>query len=1216
MSKETLAHGPAGPTQSRREIPFNYTSADDHQGISLLLGEDLVATLEELRSRRVTGRSARLLMRFFGEILIHRRNPYLFEELVQSGARRRRLFTHTLNDLAIIEAHAAGETRVLGVVADCRRLLEAFRIEVEGAPELRRRLTRDLGAIVGAANVLFDPFARVAHATDATDWRLHLPLAVVTPVREDQAAPLLAAIARLGLRAIPRGAGTGLTGGAVPLRPDCVVINTERLNRVLGLREQVFQGEDGTPLTAQVLAVEAGVITEKAMEYAAERGLVFATDPTSAWASSIGGNISENAGGKMAVRWGTCIDNLVSWRMAMPGGRTWTVRRTDHHLRKILHADTVTFEVAGEDGEVVKRIALKGSEIRREGLWKDITNKTLGGLPGVQKEGTDGVITSAEFVLYPKFESTRTLCLEFFGPDFDEASRVILAIARAFPFPDRGAETLLALEHFDDEYVRAIGYKVKAARTETPKAVLIIDVAGHSLEETATGADRIRTLLDPFPNTEVFEARDKAEATLFWADRKKLGAIARRTNAFKLNEDIVIPLDTLAEFARFIDGMNVEEERHSQGLFLEGAEAVFRKAREGEEGEQLAHRVPAAIQACQDARGDLGRAEPGALRSLAFLESVRQHLHSLAQGYPALLAELARVHQEVRERRIVLATHMHAGDGNVHVNVPVLSNDRAMFRRADGVIDTVMAKVTALGGVVSGEHGIGITKLKYMDAAVIGELSAYRREVDPGGLMNPGKLEDYGALKHLFTPSFNLLGLEARILQHGQLAELANQIAHCVRCAKCKPDCCVFHPGRGMFYHPRNKNLAIGSLIEALLYDAQRDRSTHFELLQWLEDVADHCTICHKCLKPCPVDIDTGKVSILERGILAGSGFKKTPLATRLTLRYLDSRSVPFNRLFRFAVVKAGGLAQRTLQRLAAPLQPKDGPSPLYPLRLLSSAVPPAAPGTLRDDLPFCEPDQTLVFEPGGPALSTVFYFPGCGSERLHSQVAKAAIHLLLETGTRVVLPPPFLCCGFPAHVNAKTDGHDRMVLRNSINFSQIRGMLAHLDIDACVVSCGTCMEGLEAMDVRKLFGGRVLDVAAYVAQRGLRVDNRAHHLYHTPCHDSLGGKAPAVLKELGAIGRLETVPHCCSEAGTLALSRPDITDAMLHRKREALRETLDGPATILTNCPSCLQGLGRNAAMGLTTRHIAVLLAESHSGPAWQDRFRAQASQAVAFTF
>ena len=172
---------------------------------------------------------------------------------------------------------------------------------------------------------------------------------------------------------------------------------------------------------------------------------------------------------------------------------------------------------------------------------------------------------------------------------------------------------------------------------------------------------------------------------------------------------------------------------------------------------------------------------------------------------------------------------MHAGDGNVHVNIPVLSNDRQMLRRADAVVDTVMDRVGELGGVVSGEHGIGVTKLKYWDPERRKELEAYRREVDPGGLMNPGKLSDLAALEQIYTPSFNLLELEARILQHGQLEELARRIATCVRCGKCKPDCCVFYPARGMFFHPRNKNLAIGALIEALLYDAQRQRSGSFE---------------------------------------------------------------------------------------------------------------------------------------------------------------------------------------------------------------------------------------------------------------------------------------------------------------------------------------------------------------------------------------------------
>jgi FAD/FMN-containing dehydrogenase/Fe-S oxidoreductase len=1160
-------------------------------------------------------------MRLFGEVLIHRRNPYLFQELVDSAPRRKRFFENASKDLETIAGKAEGDPRVLRVLTECRALIGSFHSDVSQTPELRHRIKRELGAVIGTHNVLFDPFSLVSHATDATDWRLHLPLAVVTPDDEQQVAPLLVAIARLGLKVVPRGAGTGLTGGAVPLRSGCVVVNTEKLNhiRAIGLRE--FQLEDGRTAEAHVMECEAGVITEKAMEHASEHGMVFATDPTSAWACTLGGNIAENAGGKLAVRWGTCIDNLIEWRMAMPFGQRWTVRRTNHQLRKILPQDTVTFDVLNEHEEVLKHIELRGTEIRKNGLWKDITNKALGGVPGLQKEGTDGVITSATFILYPEYEAKKTLCLEFFGPDFDEASRVILELSRIFPFPTEDTEALLALEHFDDEYIRAIDYKVKAPRAETPKAALLIDIAGHTAEQAERGVERIRTLLERHPNTLIFVANDAAEAKRFWADRKKLGAIARRTNAFKMNEDIVIPLDTLAEFARFVDATNVEEERYAQLRFAERAEEVFTGAQSREDSVQIASKTPAALELCARFRDELEAIGTGILRGLAHLQEFRAGLNTLVRGFPEVLAALDRAYQQVRDRRIVLATHMHAGDGNVHVNVPVLSNDRPMLERTDHVIDSVMEKVISLGGVVSGEHGIGLTKLKYLEPERIAELSAYRREVDPDGLMNPGKLEDFEALRHIFTPSFNLLELEARILQHGQLEELSRKIAHCVRCGKCKVDCCVYYPARGMFYHPRNKNLAIGSLIEALLYDAQRERSTHFELLQWLEEVADHCTICHKCLAPCPVDIDTGAVSILERQILTEWGYKHTPLATQLTLQYLDSRSPILNNLFRTAVVQGGGAAQRIVSKLVAPLQSEDGAGTFYPLRLLRSSVAPVPSEILRDVLPECEADQALVFEPENNGSSdeskTVFYFPGCGSERLFSDISMAAIHLLLKVGTRVVLPPPFLCCGFPAHVNAKASLHSRTVLRDTILFSQIRGMFAYLDFDACVISCGTCREGLMHMDTTKLFG-RVVDVSGYLLERGLHVEQGGKFLYHAPCHDSLDGKAGKVLEQLGGFGSVETVPHCCSEAGTLSLSRPDITDSMLHRKREALVDAIGvgEKATVLTNCPSCVQGLGRSRDVGVKPRHIAVALAEKLSGAEWKEEFLRQAAGASAVTF
>src|SRR5574337_631995 len=218
----------------------------------------------------------------------------------------------------------------------------------------------------------------------------------------------------------------------------------------------------------------------------------------------------------------------------MPSGSVWTVRRANHQLRKILPEDLVRFEVSDEAGALLRAVELRGTDIRRKGLWKDITNKALSGLPGVQKEGTDGVITSAEFILYRAYPHSCTLCLEFFGPSFDEASEVIQQIARAMP--NRGEEALSALEHFDDEYVRAIAYRTKAPRPETPKAVIVVDVVGHSLQQVERGLATIRGLLDGHRNTHLAVARDPAEARRFWADRKKLGAIARRTNAFKLKD--------------------------------------------------------------------------------------------------------------------------------------------------------------------------------------------------------------------------------------------------------------------------------------------------------------------------------------------------------------------------------------------------------------------------------------------------------------------------------------------------------------------------------------------------------------------------------------------------------------------------------------------------------------------------------------------------------
>jgi FAD/FMN-containing dehydrogenase/Fe-S oxidoreductase len=1190
-------------TATRREIPYNYTSADDEQVVRWLFGPALWRALERLRSQRVTGRSAKLLMRFIGDLFVLKRNPFLYAELSSSAARRRGFLRAAAADLDIVRRNSAGNRRVLVIIRRCQESLKALERELTAAPARQARIRRALGAVVGEGNVHFDPFTLVSHATDATDWRLHLPLAVASPSRESEVAPLLKAIADLDLHAIPRGAGTGLTGGAVPLREGCVMVNTERLDRIRGLEEVELPDGSGRKRPVAVLEAEAGVVTEDAIRAAESRGLVFATDPTSAWACTVGGNLAENAGGKTAVLWGTAIDNVLSWRLATPKGGDLLVERVGHPLRKILPDDEVTFLVKdAATGGLLRTVELQGAEIRKRGLWKDITNKALGGLPGLQKEGTDGVITSARFVLHPAYPHKATACLEFYGEDMDEASRVIWDLSRVFV--DRGEEALMALEHFDEEYVRAIDYKRKAARPGRPKAVLLIDMVAHNPAQLARGRRRLETLLKPHRNTHVFFAKDAKEAADFWKDRKKLGAIAKRTNAFKLNEDTVLPLSALADFARHVDAVNVEEERHNQLRFVAAVQDHLSKASFGEDAAWITPKLPAARERAERARKALAKAAKKALREEVHVRELRDGLTELFAGYGTLGRDIEQLYADTRSRLIVIATHMHAGDGNVHVNIPVFSNDREMMRRAADTADRIMEKVRSLGGVVSGEHGIGITKLRHLEEDKRQALERYRRSADPGGLMNPGKLSDLASLDLVFTPSFNLLELEARILQHGSLEQLADMISKCVRCGRCKPDCCVFYPARNLYYHPRNKNLAVGSLIEALLYDAQRFRSTEFEALRYLEEVADHCTICHKCLKPCPVDIDTGRVSVLEREILASRRYKHTAPLTGLTLRYLASRSRAFNALFRTVVLRVGGLAQRLGALLLAPLPRLTSQG--GPLGLLKSPVPPVPAGTMGDLLPRCREDQALLLPPPRPNGRSVFYFPGCGSERLHSDVGLASLYILLKAGTRVVLPPPFLCCGFPLHVNARTADHDRKVLSDTILFSQIREMFSYLDFDAVAVSCGTCREALEGMDAPGIFKAPLADVSRFALENGLPRPPAGPYLYHKPCHDSLQDRAVEVLGKSGLA--LETVPHCCSEAGTLSLSRPDITGKMLDRKAEALHSAVAAGRqgrTLLTNCPSCIQGLGRNEAIGYRTRHIAVELAERTGGREWKKELK-----------
>ena len=306
------------------------------------------------------------------------------------------------------------------------------------------------------------------------------------------------------------------------------------------------------------------------------------------------------------------------------------------------------FEVIDDTGAVVRAVDLTGLDIRQPGLGKDITNKALGGVPGLQKEGTDGIITSARFILHRPYPVQATCCLEFFGEDMDEASRAIAAMCDAFP--NRGEETLMALEHFDDAYVRAIGYKVKAPRQDLPKAVLLVDMVGHDEAQIQRGLDRLDTLMADYPNTHLFIAENDAEAERFWRDRKRLGAIARRTQSFKLNEDIVLPICALAEFAQFADDINAEEQRENQldlvfrlGTHLETATPL-------EDPEWLAAKLPAAKQLFMAALERIRLAGKHHLQEETHIRQLKTELEDLFSGYVKINQEIEEIYADTRSR--------------------------------------------------------------------------------------------------------------------------------------------------------------------------------------------------------------------------------------------------------------------------------------------------------------------------------------------------------------------------------------------------------------------------------------------------------------------------------------------------------------------------------------------------------------------------------------
>jgi hypothetical protein len=233
---------------------------------------------------------------------------------------------------------------------------------------------------------------------------------------------------------------------------------------------------------------------------------------------------------------------------------------------------------------------------------------------------------------------------------------------------------------------------------------------------------------------------------------------------------------------------------------------------------------------------------------------------------------------------------------------------------------------------------------------------------------------------------------------------------------------------------------------------------------------------------------------------------------------------------------------------------------------------------------------------------------------------------MLWHAGVQTVLPPGYLCCGYPQRGSGQADKAEKIITDNRVLFHRVANTLNYLDIKTVVVSCGTCYDQLQGYKFEDIFPGcRIVDIHEYLLEKNITLPgNEMGYLYHDPCHSPMKLQEPMkTVKALMGPNVLKS-ERCCGESGTLGVSRPDIATQIRFRKEEEMRR---GEAQlrqsgvvqpqqnvkILTSCPSCLQGLNRyqdDMASGLLEAdYIVVEMARHLLGENWMPDYVARAN-------
>lgn len=350
---------------------------------------------------------------------------------------------------------------------------------------LKRKPLDKLIEVLGKGKVNTSLVERRLYSYDATPIPIQraLPSAVIFPESHEDVVKLVSVCYEEGIPMFPRGAGSGLTGGAVPTVEKGVVVSFERMNHF------------DVNVDNATAEVQPGVITAQFQEYVEKLGLFYPPDPSSFKYSTLGGNIAENAGGPRCLKYGVTREYVLG-------------------LSAVI-----------KDGLSIKT----GNPVIKDVAGYDITKLLVG------SEGTLGLITSATLKLIPKPRARATVLALF--DKLEDVGKAVTKIFTSGVFPS-------ALEFMDADAIKAVE-DYKPVGLPKVEALLLIEVDG-SHQSVQEDIRIIEELLRPM-GVEIRTAKNREEEEKLWSARKSLGPALGNLKSGKINEDIVIPRIYLSE---------------------------------------------------------------------------------------------------------------------------------------------------------------------------------------------------------------------------------------------------------------------------------------------------------------------------------------------------------------------------------------------------------------------------------------------------------------------------------------------------------------------------------------------------------------------------------------------------------------------------------------------------------------------------------------------